>query len=53
MTQKGSKCDFADNFVSEQARAEQARARPECSLWSLEYNTIPFGPLRTILEVKN
>ena len=32
ITQKWPKCDFADNFVSEQARA--AISRPERSLWS-------------------
>ena len=46
MTQKWPKCDFADNFVSEQARA--AIQRPERSLRSYEYYAMPFGPLRSV-----
>ena len=44
MTKKWPKCDFADNFASEQARG--AIQRPEHSLLSLEYYAMPFGPLR-------
>ena len=50
MTKNWPKCDFADNFVSEQARA--AIERPERSLRSLEYYAMPFGLLLTVFGVK-
>ena len=51
MTQKWQKCEFGDDFVSEQARA--AISRPERSLRSYECNAIPFGPIRPVFGGQN